>query len=81
MKIPREFQLQLAMHINAELLNPNQVKSPVEVAESCVQFTRRWFGLDEAATEFAWPEGQQLVAYSARFGKAVAEAWYTNKGG
>lgn len=81
MKIPREFERQLLLHIVEEVRNPEGPRNGAALGQSAESFARRWFGLDDPFSDFQWSEGRELLAWSARLGKHVGEFLLNNKEG
>jgi len=79
MKIPREFERMLLLHILEEVRNPDGPRNGAALGQSAENFARRWFGLEDLPSDFRWAEGIGLLAWSARLGKHVGEFLLTNK--
>ena len=81
MKIPAEFQHRLFQFISAELVRIDGPQTPIELAWSCGQFTRRWFGIDGVNELMQWTFGRELISWAERLGKSVGEFYYNQKEG
>jgi hypothetical protein len=81
MKIPREFEREMFMFISAEIQTGDPIHSPVQLAERCGAFCRRWFGMTEQPMTYRSADLAALVSWSERFGKHVGEFFLNYKEG
>lgn len=81
MKIPAEFQHRLFQFISSELIRVDGPQNPTELAWSCGEFTRRWFGIEDSNELMAWTFGRELISWAERLGKHVGVLWFNQKEG